>query len=184
MCKLYGWRTFVVAPQNNHGCLFYRRSSSNDALLKIANDYAQRQIDCAHAGITYSNEPTYQVTESRRINYVQLKLTLNSKREEITNPMKITAMALPWGGLLDIEHGGCFLDPKTKTQSCQFWNGPHASHNDRKKYIIGFNGLAYIDPQIRLLRDVILDNGGGLPVSTEGGDTNKTANHFHIRFPN
>ena len=39
-------RTFFFEKQVNHGCLFYGTPSTNDAVLRIANDFVQKQIDC------------------------------------------------------------------------------------------------------------------------------------------
>ena len=47
---------------------------------------------------------------------------------------------------------------------------PHQTHNDGKNVDIGFGGLNNMNQQLRLLRDVIIDNGGQLPYDTEGRD--------------
>ena len=61
---------------------------------------------------------------------------------------------------------------------------PHQTHNDGKNVDIGFGGLNNMNQQLRLLRDVIIDNGGQLPYDTEGRDMSKTKDHFHVKFNN
>ena len=153
-----GGSSYKIQKQTNHGCMFYGTSFTNDALLKIGDEYSQRQTDCINAGNNFNNDEACKVSNTEFV-----KITGSSVQ------MKITAMALPWGGLSDIKGT---------------WVPSHYTHNDGKNVDIGFDGLSNTDPHIKLLRDVILDNGGTLPVSNEGGDMTKTKDHFHVRFPN
>jgi hypothetical protein len=181
-----GGGTFVFqrGGQQNHGCLYYGTPFTNDHILSIANEYVQRQIDCANAAPHFNTEPACQIDNgpgSPGAPFVMIR--------GAALPMKITAMALPWGGLNDIgRNAGCTFDydgnPATPKTECEEWKPPHQSHNDGKNVDIGFNGLQNNDPHIRLLRDVILDNGGQLPVPYEGGFLPQTRDHFHVRFNN
>ena len=91
--------------------------------------------------------------------------------------LRITAMSLPWGGLNDI-HGD--------------WSTPHSSHNNGQVADIGWADFAQAGggfdlQRVNLLRAIILDNGGSLPVTKEGGDIPTTVAqgsnaHFHVAF--
>ena len=83
---------------------------------------------------------------------------------------------------------GCIFDydglKSTPPTECKEWKEPHQTHNDGKNVDIGFGGLNNMNQQLRLLRDVIIDNGGQLPYDTEGRDMSKTKDHFHVKFNN
>jgi hypothetical protein len=97
-------------------------------------------------------------------------------------PIKITAMSLPWGGLLDIKGD---------------WNPAHSSHNDGKEVDIGFGNLPDYDHRL-LLRQVILDGKqfninpceGGIniivarQVCVDKGYPNTQADHIHLNLKN
>ncbi|MGE5635220.1 MAG: peptidoglycan-binding domain-containing protein, partial [Deltaproteobacteria bacterium] len=158
-------RTFFFEKQTNHGCIFYGTPSTNDAILRIANDFVQKQIDC-------KNSPKNQCTI---IDDKGKNRTITIKGEPI--PIKITAMNLPWGGLSDIKGS---------------WNPPHKSHYSGKEIDIGFGNLKLANGQfdmdrIHLLRYVSSkDSNFRSFVSDEGGNIAQTmatnAPHIHIFF--
>ena len=175
-----GGGTFTLISQASHdpagNCLyFYGTHETNNQLVTIANDYVQRQIDCANATPRFNREPACQVDNGRESPGPRFVSIVG---EPI--PMRITAMALPWGGLNDIGQNG------------QYWRPPHNTHNDGKNVDLSFRNsagvlLANDDPHIRLLRQVILDNGGELPYDNEGRVLPLTVGdnrHFHVRFSN
>ena len=154
---------------------------TNVPLSTIANEYVQRQIGCAKAGPLFSTEPACRIDTSPG----QLFVIIFGPPLK----MRITAMALPWGGLSDIgPDAGCIFDydglKSTPPTECKEWKEPHQTHNDGKNVDIGFGGLNSMNQQLRLLRDVIIDNSGQLPYDTEGRDMSKTKDHFHVKFNN
>lgn len=172
------YQIYYFESQNHHGCMFYGTQAANDLLIKISKDYTQRQIDCK------SNRKSPSCV-------VNVEGTSYTVRINTVMPIKITAMALPWGGLLDIGPDGargCGFDYNGdgKSEDCQLWYRPHATHSDGKNVDLGFNilGTAMDIDHKRLLKDVILDNAphASLPVNKEGGVLKQTKDHFHVRF--
>lgn len=180
-----GGGTYHFVSQANHDCQFYGTASTNNAVVSIANEYVDRQIQCKKPN--FSTNPNCAVTDDQgNVSHVQI----NGEPQS----MRITAMNLRWGGLSDIGppnicSGG---------NPCKLWNPPHATHNDGKQIDIGINGL---DNNRRLLlREVITDNQygnfenivpceGGInlitPVpSCEPQGFSALANHIHINFRN
>ena len=166
--------SFFFERQSNHGCIFYGTPSTNDAVKRIANNFTQKQIDCR-------DSPNNQCTI---IDDKGKQRTITIKGEP--KPIKITAMNLPWGGLLDIGPDGC--------KTCKFWNPPHKSHNTGKELDIGFKNLKLANGQydmnsIHLLQYVssLYPNFKSF-ISNEGGNIAQTmattAPHIHIYFDN
>ena len=160
--------TFI--PQANHGCLFYGTVNTVTSLVAIAEEYYQRQADCAASRPRY-NSPACDIPGQNDVIIRNIA------------PMRITAVSSNWGGLLDI-------GPPNRCRAqadgvCDLWNAPHASHTDGKNVDIGFgrNVAVNQDDRLRLLAHIIVNNDGTLPVANEGGDPNIIADHFHVRFP-
>ena len=187
--------------------MFYGTSNTNGALQKIADDYYNLQKECTFTSITQNPinvincipsstqsqqdiqqvvqqiiaiEQTCIATMPSNINnciHVELTNYVNSLVSELKPiliggnpiPIRVTAMSLPWGGLSDIGRN---------------WEPPHYTHNAGTTIDMGFNKKILIgsDPHLLLLRMVILNDGGQLPVSYEGGNLSIPTDHFHVRF--
>jgi hypothetical protein len=92
-------------------------------------------------------------------------------------PIRITAMSLPWGGLLDINGD---------------WKSPHLTHNNGRVVDLGLRDYAapaggWDMNLVLLLRYVVYQDGGSCPVLKEGGDLTpggatfaSAAPHLHV----
>lgn len=166
-CSIPPDQKYRLGPLNlDHGCLFYGTSNTNSMLSKMATKYDMRQKNCA------------ATKDPRTSQACHVDAIANEKKGFVTitgNPLSmiIEGMALPWGGLHD-------LGPNTKFTGSTFWNPPFKALNDGHAAIIGFGGLANTDLHIRLLKDVIINNGGELPNVDEGGILSKTKDHFYV----
>jgi hypothetical protein len=99
---------------------------TNVQLSAIANEYVQRQIDCAKAAPLFSTEPACRIDTSPGQLFVIIFGPLLK--------MRIPAMALPWGGLSDIgPDAGCIFDydgiKSTPPTECEEWEATHQTHN-------------------------------------------------------
>jgi hypothetical protein len=157
--------TYIFEAQSNHDCIFYGTENTNNDLIQIAEEFNKRQIDCSNASKP-EDEPACDVT----IEGLQKKdfVTINTNN---IIPIKINAMSLPWGGLLD-KNGD--------------WSTPYFDHNDGNQADLSFdiNGTEMNIDQKKLLRDVIIDSGQLLPNSGEGkeNDVSLAKDHFHVQF--
>jgi hypothetical protein len=176
-----GGGTFTFDSQANHDCLFYGTPFTDDALLKVANEYSDRQIKCRDDPSSFA----CKVTEDDGHTVTTQHISGNPI------PIRITALSLPWGGLLDAGPGAGIANAK-------LWKPPHASHNTGKQVDIGLAGIHPIDDAHRLLlREVMKDiDPAGNIVRCEGGInlTHEVAscktiappkgrsNHIHFNF--
>jgi hypothetical protein len=80
-----GGGTYFFENPQKHACLFYGTPSTNDAILRISNDFVQRRRDCGDHPGSLSCKVAY--------NGRALTVVINGYPE----PLKITAMSLPWG---------------------------------------------------------------------------------------
>lgn len=152
-----GGGTYFFDKQKQHGCLFYGTDQTNEALIRIANEFVQKQIDCR-------DSPGSNACKIKDASNPPKDVTVKISGEPI--PMKITAMSLPWGGLHDI---------KGK------WKTPHKTHNDGKVADIGLGNLKNDKDLILLLRFVITqDSNFSHFEKREGGQ--KWKDHFHVYF--
>jgi hypothetical protein len=170
-----GGGTYYFFRQNNHACLFYGTAATNQGILAIANAFSQAQIDCR---------------DGTNSTYGQNAAGNNLTTPGEPKPIRITAMSLPWGGLLD-------MGPPALGAS--FWNPPHKTHDagtavdvSWHDFITGRDARGHANAwemdRVLLLRWVILNQpGASLPVPSEGGDiaaTQATQDnaHFHTKF--
>ncbi|PWU79185.1 MAG: hypothetical protein DLM72_18855 [Candidatus Nitrosopolaris wilkensis] len=146
-----GGGTFSFEAQSNHGCLFYGTSATKAAIIDIANEFSQRQIDCRAPHLPSTN--CNSTLDFPSVSQIPVVLPPNSC--SVANPCKtmiITAMSLPWGGLNDIGPSS------TCNANCNvLWQTPHASHNNGKEVDVKVGNLGVITYKL-LLRQVILDN--------------------------
>jgi len=163
-----GGGTYYFVSQANHGCLFYGTSTTNDALVKIANDFAQYQVDFRNGG-NFADPVTNQ--------NVQVTTPANNPK-----PIRITAMSLPWGGLLD-------AGPNSGIPNAQFWNPPHSTHDRGNAVDISLRdytttaGGRDMD-LVLLLRFVVYSNGGSCPYPNEGLDLTPNGQTLTMQDPN
>jgi hypothetical protein len=162
-----GGVTYFFEKQTNHGCLFYGTQATNDALVRIANVFAEKQKECRDS----TNHQCTIVDDNGQQKIVTIQ------GEPIR--MKITAMALPWGGLSDINGN---------------WRPSHSTHNNGKQCDIGWANLTKANgdrdmDRIWLFRYLItLDTNYACFPDDEGENIEKTLNnkkvppHFHINF--
>lgn len=166
-----GDQTYSFNKQDNHGCMFYGTSFTNNALLEIAKDYWDRQLKC-------STHPGSEACEARNDKGTKTIVTITNQV-----PIIIEAMTLPWGGLHDISGA---------------WMTPHKTHNSGKE--IDFKLSTQPDNAHKLLlRQVIKEHGAVKIVRCEGGANLVTAvksciskkvlptglaNHIHADFKN
>lgn len=155
-----GGGTYFFEVQGKHGCLFYGTPKTNQAIIEIANAFAEKQIACRDNNAKHQCDITDDKGRKKTI-------TITSNDPV---PIKITAMNLPWGGLSDISGK---------------WEQPHKSHKSGKEVDIGMSNLD--NDRIYLLRHVIEQNSNYKKfISNEGGDIAKTlktkAPHFHVDF--
>lgn len=182
-CGQQGNANYNFASQggSKHGCLFYGKSSTNNELRRIADEFVRRQQEC-------KDNPD---SGACAISYPGLSTNVTITGNPVK--MRINAMSLPWGGLTD-NVGGIM------------WAPPHKSHNDGRQADLSFSIFKLSNPKdnelcktfgnncknydidrILLLRDIIDDSGifYRFP-SNEGGDLLKTFNdkapHIHIFF--
>ena len=173
--------------QTRHDCIFYGTEATNDALVRIANEFMQRQMDCAF-------NPGGNACK------IEGSITVSISKKHMVGT-KITAMSLPWGGLHDIKGN---------------WKPSHHTHGNGRIVDLGFawfedSNLGRKDPpprplcdnysedlviakckeydidRILLLRDIITkDPNFNEFVSNEGGNMKKTfkktSPHFHVYF--
>ena len=88
-----GGAHYVFASQRSHDCLFYGTQTANDAVVAIANQFYQRQLDCRAPHI-----PSAKCDVTLDDGVTKIPVIISSLPVKIT----ITAMSLPWGGLNDI----------------------------------------------------------------------------------
>ena len=149
---LYGnAKNYFFEKQGFHGCSFYGTDETNLALNRIANEYANLQRYCK---LNFGNPACKVPSEDNSLDVngnwdpSPSKWTdVDLRNISFSQPIKITAMSLPWGGLLDI-------GPKYGI----FWQTPHSTHNNGKVVDIGFldkKGVGISSHQKLLLRYVI-----------------------------
>ncbi len=167
-CK--GEETYYFERQGKHGCIFHGTGETNRALLRIANAFWQKQIECSgnpgsKCGILDDSVPRKNITVA----------ILGAPKK-----IKITAMSLPWGGLHDIKGD---WNPSSKSS--------HKSHNNGKMADIGFGdfkvGNSYDKDRILLLRHIITQDPNYNSFATNEGDNlantlKQKAPHIHINF--
>lgn len=118
-----GNKTFFFERQTNHEYIFYDIPSTNDAILRIANDFVQKQIDCRNSLKNQCNI----IDDNGKNRTITIKGTPIS--------IKITAVNLSWGGLSDIKGN---------------WNPAHKSHYSGKEVDIGFGNLKLANGQFNM----------------------------------
>jgi hypothetical protein len=159
-CKGAGGYTFAEQSQSKHGCLFYGTDATSQSIVKIASSFAKMQKEC-QKGCTIKDD---------KGNSVQIKTPGNPKQ------LVITAMSLPWGGLLDINRN---------------WSPPHSGHYDGKGVDIDVgtmkNNAGQPDTdRITLLRYIIMQEKPNFKKFESGeGDTVQSAikaKHIHVYF--
>jgi hypothetical protein len=166
-----GGATYYFTNQSNHGYEFWGTGNTNQKIVEIANAFYNAQIACKNGA---------SAQEILGDNFVHndysFDATANGPRTFTTpgTPLKlrITAMSLPWGGLLDIKGG---------------WDQPHQTHNDGTVAdfgwadftVAGSGGPVWNMDLIYLLGAIILNTeGASLPVPFEGGALSTTLAHF------
>lgn len=175
--RVTGAKTWEFVKQDNHGCFFYGTKKTIAALKQIADEFWYKQVLCAQIRpdlrcqiiSPLTHEPTYVKTLGE------------------PQYLRITAMSLKWGGLLDIGPGNSC--PPSK---CSFWQPPHSAHENGKVADIGLSNLknakGYDIDRILLLRDIIFHNQNfqSFVSNEEGRDVGLTLRqkgpHFHIIF--
>lgn len=158
-CKGAGDYAFAEQKQSKHGCLFFGTEATNQSLAKIAKDFIKMQKDC-QKGCTIKDDNGKDL---------QIKTPGNPK------PLVITAMSLPWGGLLDINRD---------------WSPPHSGHYDGKGVDIDVGTMTNAGKsdtdRITLLRYVIMQDKPNFKKFESGeGDTVQSAikaRHLHVYF--
>lgn len=197
-----GGGTYYFPGQSNHGDLYYGTESTNQILVQIANAFYNAQIACRDGAsaqdVLPANYPQNGYTTDPLTNTPRTYTTPGEPKK-----LRITAMSLPWGGLLDI--GGD-------------WKHPHSSHSTGKVADLGWqdfavSGVTNTVPGgstrawnmdlIYLLGAIVTSTlGAALLVSYEGGDLSTTLEwvsgnlaiggqhgspenaHFHVDFAN
>jgi hypothetical protein len=202
-CKGTG-QNYFFESQGGHGCLFYGTSGTNEAIIRIADNFAGNQTKCIRNYFLIPGGTPCIIKDDKNADY-----TVTTSMGSIkVIPMKITAMSLPWGGLLDIGPKGC--------KKCVEWKPPHNTHTSGKELDIGFANLlrtdgetetisctvkdkvtkkdkviakkiSYDKNRILLLRHIITqDPNFGRLISYEGGTLATTfcqdAPHIHVDF--
>ncbi len=201
-----GGGTFYFSGQSNHGefdddtGLYYGTDSTNQTLVQIANDFYNAQIACRNGAsaqdVLPANYPHNGYTTDPATNTPR---TFTTPGEPMR--LRITAMSLPWGGLLDITGN---------------WKHPHSSHSTGRVADLGWQDFALAGVTntapggstrawnmdlVYLLGAIVTSTPGAtLSVSYEGGDLSTTLEwfsgnltiggqkgspenaHFHVQF--
>jgi hypothetical protein len=170
-----GGGTYYFVEQHGaqgHGYLFWGTEATNDALIQIANAFNAAQIACQNgasaATVLSAGYPQNGYNTDPQTNGPRTFTTPGEPKQ-----LRITAMSLPWGGLLDIECG---------------WNPGHYSHNTGKVADFSWADFqvqgatpapAWNMDWVYLLGAVILSTpNASMPVNWEGGVLGTTLQHF------
>lgn len=192
-------RNYRFEMQNFHDCSFFGTEQTNLSINRIANAYMQRQMDCMRISEEFCLVPTQANSYDRQKHWdpdPSLWRPMTSiKRPEDLRPIRVTAMSLQWGGLLDIGPRGCLQDydgpGPNPDEPCRFWQYPHKTHNNGKVVDIGISEL---DADHKLLLRYIISQDpnfdqienceGRYNILAAAGRCTGPATHIHATFVN
>ena len=112
---------YFESQTNTHDCLFYGTNNTNNELQKIAEKFNQTLVECRDSEDP-STEPACNVTPAGEEPAPDDFVTIPDDATPI--PIQISAMSLPWGGLLDTNGD---------------WNSPTKTHNNGNNVDVGFD---------------------------------------------
>ena len=163
-----GNSNYYFARQGKHECIFYSTPATNEAMARIAKAFVDKQTECKSKP---GGKCSLTIASGENVTF-----TIVGDVKKV----RITAMTLPWGGILDI--GGD-------------WKNPHVTHSRGKAVDIGLadyripvtasgkTTMKLDEDRMSLLWHMIsLDSNFSNFEKGEGDPFSTKASHFHANF--